>query len=141
MKKFSFLFTVLFLSFQISISQTLQSPEEFLGYPIGTQFTRHADVVKYFEHVAQNSPLVQYQTYGKTYERRPLTYAVISAEANLRNLEEIRNNHLRNTGIQTGNYNSSAEKAIVWMSYNVHGNEASSTAAAMQTLNDIVTIK
>lgn len=139
MKKLSFLFTVLFLSFQISISQTLQSPEEFLGYPIGTQFTRHADVVRYFEHVAQNSPMVQYQTYGKTYERRPLTYAVISAEANLRNLEEIRNNHLRNTGIQPGNYNNSAEKAIVWMSYNVHGNEASSTEAAMQTVYELVT--
>src|SRR5690606_16288486 len=126
MKKISFLFSVLFLSFQISISQILQSPEEFLGYPIGTQFTRHADVVSYFEHVAQNSLMVQYETYGKTYERRPLTYAVVSAENNLRNLEQIRNNHLRNTGMQTGTYDNSAEKAIVWMSYNVHGNEASS---------------
>lgn len=141
MKKLSILFSFLFLSFQISISQTLQSPEEFLGYPIGTQFTRHADVVNYFEHVAQNSPLVQYQTYGKTYERRPLTYAVISSENNLRNLEQIRNNHLRNTGMQTGTYDNSAEKAIVWMSYNVHGNEASSTEAAMQTIYELVTLK
>lgn len=141
MKKLYLLFTLLFLSFQFSISQTVQSPEEFLGYPIGTQFTRHADVVSYFEHVAQNSPLVKYETYGKTYERRSLTYAVISAEDNLRNLEQIRNNHLRNTGMQTGEYSNANEKAIVWMSYNVHGNEASSTEAAMQTLYELVTLR
>ncbi len=139
MKNLSLLFTALFLSFQFSISQTLQSPEEFLGYQLGTQFTRHADVVSYFEHVAQNFPLVQYETYGRTYERRPLTYAVVTSETNLRNLEQIRTNHLRNTGILSGAYSETDEKAIVWMSYNVHGNEASSTEAAMQTLYELVT--
>lgn len=139
MKKLSLLFSILFLSFQITISQNLQSPEEFLGYKIGTQFTRHADVVRYFEHIAQNSDLVQYHTYGKTNERRPLTYAVISSENNLTNLEEIRNNHLRNTGVQSGTFDESAQKAIVWLSYNVHGNESSSTEASMQTLYELVT--
>ncbi|MEP6262574.1 MAG: M14 family metallopeptidase [Gillisia sp.] len=141
MKKLSFLFCILFLSFQFTIAQKLQSPEEFLGYPIGTQFTRHADVVNYFNHIAENSGLVTYHTYGKTNERRPLTYAVVSSEENLRNVDQIRNNHLRNTGVQTGNYDNSSEKAIVWLSYNVHGNEASSTEAAMQTLYELVTTK
>ena len=42
--------------------------------------TRHADVVNYFKHVAENSNMVIYKTYGKTNENRPLTYAVISSE-------------------------------------------------------------
>ncbi len=139
MKNLPVFFITLFLSFQISFAQNIKSPAEFLGYEIGTQFTRHADVVNYFEHVAQNSPLVQYQTYGKTYERRPLTYALVSSEGNISNLENIRKNHLRNTGLVPGAYSNTAEKAIVWMSYNVHGNEASSTEAAMQTLYELVT--
>ncbi|CAM4153883.1 M14 family metallopeptidase [Gillisia limnaea] len=141
MKKLQLLFAFAFITFQFSIAQNLQSPEEFLGYQIGTQFSRHADVVNYFEHMAENSALVQYHTYGKSNERRPLTYAVISSEENIKNLEAIRNNHLKNTGIVSGNSENSAEKAIVWLSYNVHGNEASSTEAAMQTLFELVTSK
>lgn len=141
MKKFSILFAFLFLNFHFIIAQNIHSPEEFLGYQLGTQFTRHADVVDYFEHIAENSDLVQYHTYGKSYEQRPLTYAVISTEANIGNLEGIRNNHLRNTGMESGTYNKSGEKAIVWLSYNVHGNESSSTEASMQTLYELVTSK
>ena len=54
----------------------LQSPSEFLGYTIGTQFTRHAAVVDYFEHVAQHSDMVQYKADGETKEKRTLTYEV-----------------------------------------------------------------
>ncbi|UJH92373.1 M14 family metallopeptidase [Antarcticibacterium sp. 1MA-6-2] len=141
MKSYSLLIVFLFLNFHSLIGQNIQSPEEFLGYKIGTRFTRHVDVVRYFEHVAQNSDLVQYHNYGRTYEFRPLTYAVISTEENLNNLEDIRKNHLRNTGVESGSYNKSSEKAIVWLSYNVHGNESSSTEASMKTLYELVTSK
>lgn len=135
----STLLAVVFLFLGLQTNAQLQSPEEFLGYEIGEQFSRHADVVNYFEQVAKNSPLVQYHTYGKTNERRPLTYAVISSEENLQNLEEIRKNHLGNTGITASE--ADADKAIVWLSYNVHGNEASSTEAAMKTLYALITEK
>ena len=80
----------------------LQSPSEFLGYTIGTQFTRHADVVAYFEHVAIHSDMVQFQAYGKTNERRSLTYAVVSSAQNIENAEQIRLDNLKNTGIIKG---------------------------------------
>lgn len=140
MKNLHLLLGILFLSFQFSFSQ-LKSPQEFLGYEIGSQYTRHADVVKYFEYMAANSDLVEYHTYGKTNENRPLTYAVISIADNLKNLEEIRTNHLKSSGVMEGSVGSTPEKAIVWLSYNVHGNEASSTEAAMKTLYELVTNK
>ena len=118
-----------------------QSPREFLGYEPGSHFTRHHTIVDYFEHVAESSPLVQYETYGKTYEGRPLTYAVISSEENLKNLEAIRTSHLKNAGVVTGAKGNSEKKAIVWLSYNVHGNEASSSEAAMLTLYELITEK
>ncbi len=133
------LFITLFITSLLSAQ--LQSPSEFLGYEIGTQFSRHADVVRYFEHVAANSDLVTYQQYGTTNERRPLTYAVVTSAANHSNLENIRKANLVQTGLSTENISAKAEKAIVWLSYNVHGNEASSTEASMATLYELVTSK
>ncbi|MFC7358172.1 M14 metallopeptidase family protein [Jejudonia soesokkakensis] len=136
MKRFLILPLVLFISF---VQAQVQSPSEFLGYELGTQFSRHADVVTYFEHVAKNSSMVTYDTYGKTNERRPLTYAIVSTPENLANIEQIRQDNLKNTGILAGN--ATPEIAIVWLSYNVHGNEASSTEASMSSLYRLITEK
>lgn len=130
-------FTLLFLVLPLLLFAQLKSPSEFLGYEIGTEFSRHADVVSYFEHLAANSGKVQYSDYGKTNERRRLTYAVISSEENLGNIEKIRTDNLKNIGVLEGS--SSPEKAIVWLSYNVHGNEASSSEAAMITAYKLIT--
>ena len=92
----------------------LQSPSEFLGYTIGTQFTRHADVVDYFEHVALHSDMVRYKAYGKTNERRSLTYAIVSSAQNIENAEQIRLDNLKNAGIIKGA--AAPSKAIVWLS-------------------------
>ncbi len=130
-------FAILFLVFPLFVFAQLKSPSDFLGYEIGTEFTRHADVVSYFEHVAANSGKVKYFDYGKTNERRRLTYAVISSEENIANLEKIRTDNLKNIGILEGN--ASPEKTIAWLSYNVHGNEASSSEAAMNTIYKLLT--
>jgi len=131
---FVFLFCLNF-----GFGQNIQSPSKFLGYEIGTQFTRHADVVNYFTHVSENSNMVNYAIYGETYERRKLTYAVVSSANNIENIETIRTNNLKQIGLTEGSANP--EIAIVWLSYNVHGNEASSTEAAMQTLYELITQK
>ncbi|MFT5984465.1 MAG: hypothetical protein ACI9RM_002930, partial [Ulvibacter sp.] len=116
------LLTIIFLFLITNVCAQLQSPAEFLGYEIGSEFSRHADVVRYFEHVAANSNMVAYDEYGKTNERRPLTYAVVSSPENLANIESIRKDNLKNIGLDDGTANP--QKAIVWLSYNVHGNEA-----------------
>ena len=135
---YRFLILVIFLS-TITVNAQLQSPSHFLGYEIGTQFSRHADVVDYFEHVAENSDMVLYETYGKTNERRPLTYAIVSSPQNIANIDEIRRDNLKNAGLENGS--ADPKKAIVWLSYNVHGNEASSTEASMATLYKLITEK
>lgn len=132
-------FLCFIITIQSIVAQTIKSPSEFLGYELGTAFTRHSDVVRYFEHVATNSDLVTYQEYGKTYERRPLTYAVVTSTANHQNLDAIRASNLASAGITSGAKNQ--DKAIVWLSYNVHGNEASSIEAAMITLYELITQK
>ena len=126
----------LVISFALT-AQQLKSPSEFLGYELGTQFTRHHEVVDYFQYVAASVPdRVQLHEYGKTNERRPLILAYISSKANMSDLEHIRQEHLKNT-LGEGN----PSKAIVWLSYNVHGNESVSTEASMQTIYDLLTTK
>ena len=133
------LFLLLFLGGSLTALAQLQSPKDFLGYEIGERFTRHSDVVAYFNHLSKNSDLVTYQPYGKTNEGRPLTYAIISTAENLKNIETIRTDNLKQIGLLDGD--ATPKTAIVWLSYNVHGNEASSTEAAMKTAYELITQK
>ena len=120
-------------------AQQLQTPSEFLGYKLGSRFTRHHKVVDYFKYIAQNSNKVQFQKYGETNELRTLAVAFVSSANNIKNLETIRKQHLTNAGIE--NTAELKDKAVVWLSYNVHGNEASSTEASMLTLYKLITEK
>jgi hypothetical protein len=117
----------------------LKSPEEFLGYKVGTKFTPHWKVIEYFRSVAAANPsMVKLEQYGQTNEGRPLMVAFISSDANISNLENIRKHNLffAKQGNDASNNNESP--AIVWFSYNVHGNEASSSEASMLTLYALV---
>jgi Zinc carboxypeptidase len=137
-KIFILLFITLCSTIQL-LAQNIQSPSAFLGYDIGTQFSRHHQVVDYFKAVSNAFPnQVKLEQYGTTNERRPLYLAYVTSEANMKNLESIRENNLKNTGL-LGGTPSSTDVAIVWLSYNVHGNEASSTEAAMLTLYKLLT--
>ena len=127
----------LFLLFTLVLQSQIQSPKEYLGYSPGTNFSRHHQVVDYFKHLETGSEALQLQSYGKTNEGRLLQLVFISSPENLKNLESIRKTHLQNSGIEKGPVNN--EKAIVWLSYNVHGNESSSTEAAMKTAHALLT--
>ena len=118
---------------QTQLQTQLQSPDEFLGYQLGDRFTRHHRVIDYFEHVAEISDRVQIEQYGETNEGRPLITAFVASPENMGQLEEIRKNNLRRAGLESGNIEGTSA-AIVWLSYNVHGNESVSMESSMQTL-------
>jgi hypothetical protein len=137
---------VLLLSLLVTLvistfAQGLLSPEQYLGYMIGTRYTRHNKIVEYFRAVAQARPeMVKIEKYGETNEGRELILAYIATPENLKNLEEIRLNNLRITGLAKDKMSPNTETApaIVWLSYNVHGNETSSSEAALLTLYALV---
>ena len=117
------------------VQAQLQSPEQFLGYKIGDRYTPHWRIVDYYKHVAANAPsMVKLQQYGQTNEGRPLLLAYVSSPANMGNLETIRGNNLALAGVNTGGGNTANAPAVVWLSYNVHGNETSSSEVALLTL-------
>ncbi|MDX1509530.1 MAG: M14 family zinc carboxypeptidase, partial [Woeseiaceae bacterium] len=113
--------------------------ESVVGHAPGERITWHADVVRYFEALAEYDPeRVQVHRYGRTWEGRDLIYAVISSRGNMARIDEIKAamQRLRNAGVTSSaeaNRIIGAYPAVTWLSYGVHGNEISSTDAAMLT--------
>src|SRR5438477_11193302 len=78
------------------------SPEQFLGYPLGSRFTPHYKIVNYVYQVARQAPdRVKVEEYGQTNEGRPLLLVYVASKENLPNLESIRNNSLMLAGLAT----------------------------------------
>jgi hypothetical protein len=130
------LLLLLFTGFYGVGNAQLQSPSDFLGYKLGTHFTYHSRIVEYVKYVAQTSKNVKLQQYGTTNEGRPLLALFIGSEQNIARLEEIRKFNLSLAGLDKSPAIANLP-VIVWLSYNVHGNEPSSSEAAMQTLFDL----
>ncbi|OKS89136.1 M14 metallopeptidase family protein [Mucilaginibacter polytrichastri] len=120
-----------------AFAQQIKTPAEFLGYKLGDQFTPHYRIAEYFRYIAQASKNIKLVEYGKTNEGRPLLLAFIASDDNIGKLDEIRQNNMKLAGLATGG-GSTAGPVVVWLSYNVHGNEPASSEAAMQTLYDLV---
>jgi len=117
----------------MSAQAQVKSPDAFLGYPLGSRFTPHHQIIAYFKYLAGINKNIQLISYGKTYEHRELIAAVISSKENMDNLEQIRKSNLSLSKAEKG-INLNKQPAILWLSYNVHGNEASSSEASMKTL-------
>jgi len=138
MKSLVFLFSLVIV-LSNAMSQ-VSSPDQFLGYKLGSRYTPHYKLVNYFRHVSEKvSNMVKLEQYGETNEGRPLLLAIVASPENMSKLETIRTNNLRLAGM-TADKMAADENApaLVWLSYNVHGNETSSSEAAMLTIYELV---
>jgi hypothetical protein len=115
----------------------VKSPKEYLGYEIGDQFTYAHQAESYFKEMAEKSPLVSMEYYGLSYEGRPLYVIYISSSANINKLNEIKQSNIVKTGLQEGK-SIENQPVVVWLSYNIHGNEAVSVETALMTAYEIV---
>ena len=115
------------------------SPSSILGYRLGERFTTYAMLNTYFEKLASSSDRIQRVVYGRTYEDRILQALIISSPKNLLKLNDIKQENRRLTDPRGITSKNEAERIlasipiIVYLSYGVHGNEASSPEAAMMT--------
>ncbi|HEX7049770.1 MAG TPA: M14 family metallopeptidase [Longimicrobiales bacterium] len=130
------------LSMPLAAQQTaIPSPADVLGHDLGERFTDHAGVVRYMEALDAASPRVEVRHYGETVEGRPLLQVVIAREDNLARLDEIlaRNRELADPSTSQARAEAIAAQnpAIAYFSYGVHGNESSSSEAALWTAWDL----
>ena len=121
----------------IRYDRSISSPKDYLGYELGTEYTLYSDVLSYLRTLGKESDRVSIHPYGKTHEGRDLEYLVITGGKNRNRLDDIQKNNQRLADPRS--INPAVAKKIIrenpgiyWLSYNVHGNEASSTEAVMQ---------
>ena len=134
MKK-SLTLSLYFIAAIFSAKSQVKSPDEFLGYELGAHFTPHYKVVDYFRQTAlASSSNIRLIEYGKTNEGRSLLVAVVSSAENIANLEKIKANNIQLSLGGNSSLDLAKQPAIVWLSYNVHGNEANSTETSMKML-------
>ena len=119
-------------------NNSILSPEEFLGYEIGFQHTRHDQIVSYLTYLSTVSNKADLVNYGKTHEGRNLVILTITSESNLNNLDDIQKEHLQYTIPGNSVTLNKDLPIIINLGYGVHGNEPSSSEAAMLTAYTLV---
>ncbi len=123
---------------QFCYAQSVPSPAEVLGYQVGERFTHHHRIHQYFKEIAAAAPEhVRLTPYGSTYEERPLFAVAIGSRRNIQRLEAIRRSNLARTGLSSDQVLPD-QPAIIWLSYNIHGNEAAASEAALLTAYEIL---
>ncbi len=112
---------------------------EVSGYQVGDRISWHRDVIRYFEALQAAAPdRISVLEYARSWQNRELVYAVISSAENSAKLEQTKANMQaladpRVTDEDAANAIIAEQPAVTWLSYGVHGNEISSTDAAMLT--------
>src|SRR6185437_2986718 len=94
------------------------------------------DLLDCYYALANASPLIKICQYGTSYERRALYYLIISSKKNIARLDQLR---AQNQLLSDPRRLSEAEMlkmvehmpGTVLLSYNVHGNEAACSEAAL----------
>ncbi|WP_010520086.1 M14 family zinc carboxypeptidase [Croceivirga radicis] len=111
----------------------IPSPEAFLGYGIGEHHTRHDLIVAYLQKLAEVSDRATLTEYGKTHEGRKLVMLTVSTPENLQNIDVLKEKHLEFTMPESNSKATPDLPIFINLAYNVHGNEPSSSEAALLT--------
>ena len=96
----------------------------------------HYEVAQWADSLARTSDRVALMQYGTTPERRPLQLLAFGLPEHIAALDAIQaNQQARAEGRPTDERFD--DLAVVWLSYDVHGNEASCTEAALEVMAEL----
>ncbi len=115
-----------YFSGDVSFDSRIPTPEEFLGYAIGSRITEHSKINEYYKKLDELSDRTELIEIGKSHESRPIYVLAISSPENLRNLNSIK--ALRQDVRKGLKVNS---PLIIFLGNTVHGNEISASEAAL----------
>lgn len=119
--------------------RSIPTIESVIGHKAGDRISSHREVNAYFDALAAAKPnQIEVIEYGKTWEGRRLIYVVLGSRQNFAARNRIQSDIQKLVDPKAA---SAAEAkrlianmpAIVWLAYSVHGNEISSSDAAMLT--------
>jgi len=115
-----------FFDNSVTFDPKIPSPEQFLGYELGTRITEHHRINDYLERLASLSDKAVFVEIGRTHELRPLKILIVSSPENLKNLDAIKSEREK---VRKGE--NVKTPLIIFLGYTVHGNEVSGSEAAL----------
>jgi len=112
------------------------TPSAVLGFDVGKKPATHAQIEAVMKALAEKSPRCKLFEYGRTHEGRALYYLVIASEANIRRLDALKADYAkladpRKVSKAEGDRLAATLPALAWMAYVIHGDELSSSDAAL----------
>lgn len=121
-----------FLPDNVTYSDKIPTPAQIIGHEVGEWHISHDKLVTYMRAVAQASDRVKIETFGYTYEKRPLVLLTISSKENMDRIEELKKQHYKLTDPeQSASLNLNDMPAVAYMGMSIHGNEPSGSNASL----------
>lgn len=116
-------------------SADIPAPSQFFNRQIGHSHTRYDQLLEYFKVLERRSDRVKVDTIGYTWEGRPLIVLKVSSPENIRNSEQIRDQHIKNVNLAKDNLpvNNKQQTGLIFLGFSVHGNETSAAEASILT--------
>ncbi|HDZ38383.1 MAG TPA: hypothetical protein ENH62_08880, partial [Marinobacter sp.] len=127
-----------------TINPKIPPPSSIIGYEVGEKAVRYDPLMRYLEVLAASSDRITMNPFGKSHEGRTLVHLIITSPKNHQRLEQIKAGNakladprkLPNPG--AGKKLLQSHPATAIMTYSIHGDELSSTDAAMQLAYQLV---
>ena len=114
------------------LNTEISSPQKYLGLEIGERPIRHDELLRYFRYLAEASDRADFAQYGETPGGRALVKLTISEPDHLARLDSIQALHRQIVANPQENARLIQQvPAAVWMGYGIHGDELSSSDAAV----------
>ncbi|MFC1604305.1 M14 family metallopeptidase [Planctomycetota bacterium] len=115
----------------------IPTPESITGHAVAAKAVRYSTLARYLHALAEASKEVTLTAYGQTHEGRTLYYLTITSEANHKRLARIKADNAKLSDPRKLNEPGQANllvktlPAVAWLNYSIHGDELSSTDAAL----------
>ena len=108
----------------------IPTPESVIGHQVGEFHISHDKLVQYMKALAQSTDRIKIENRGLTFEGRPLILLTITSKENHKNIDQIRQNHIKATN-EDYDYDLKKRPVVVYQGFSIHGNEPSGSNSSL----------
>jgi zinc carboxypeptidase len=116
----------------ITYNPNIPTPKSLIRHEVGEWHVTHDRLVEYMKAIAKASNRITIEDRGKTFEGRPLLLLTITSPENHKNIENIKQEHLKISEANVSSQlNIDAMPLVVYQGFSIHGNEPSGANSSM----------
>ena len=108
----------------------IPTQRDVLGFDPGARPLRHDEILRYLRALDEASPRAKLVEYARSHEGRELVYLAVAEPETIAELDSFREEHARRADPRA-NVEIGSAKAVAWIAYGIHGDELSSSDAAV----------